>query len=119
MGLQHGPEHDGDVPHVPRLFAGHDCGRRRLDHQHGLGGGLDVGAPGNVGVDHVEVGGGRIVLQRDGELLDAEATLTDERIEAAVGKVLEAGLRTPDIASVGEATVGTIEMAAAVRAALV
>ena len=42
-----------------------------------------------------------------------------QRIEAAVGKVLEAGLRTPDIASVGEATVGTIEMAAAVRAALV
>ena len=42
-----------------------------------------------------------------------------QRIEAAVGKVLEAGLRTPDIASVGEATVGTVEMAAAVRAALV
>ena len=42
-----------------------------------------------------------------------------QRIEAAVGKVLEAGLRTPDIASDGEATVGTIEMAAAVRAALV
>lgn len=42
-----------------------------------------------------------------------------QRIEAAVGKVLEAGLRTPDIANVGEATVGTIEMAAAVRAALV
>jgi len=42
-----------------------------------------------------------------------------QRIEAAVGKVLEAGLRTPDIAGNGEATVGTVEMAAAVRAALV
>ncbi len=42
-----------------------------------------------------------------------------QRIEAAVGKVLEAGLRTPDIAGSGEATVGTVEMAAAVRAALV
>ena len=42
-----------------------------------------------------------------------------QRIEAAIGKVLEAGLRTPDIAGNGEATVGTVEMAAAVRAALV
>ena len=42
-----------------------------------------------------------------------------QRIEAAVGKALEAGLRTPDIAGSGEATVGTVEMAAAVRAALV
>lgn len=42
-----------------------------------------------------------------------------QRIESAVGKVLEAGLRTPDIAGSGEATVGTVEMAAAVRAALV
>lgn len=42
-----------------------------------------------------------------------------QRIEAAVGKVLEAGLRTPDIAGSGEATVGTVEMAVAVRAALV
>jgi 3-isopropylmalate dehydrogenase len=42
-----------------------------------------------------------------------------QRIEAAVGKVLEAGLRTPDIAGAGEATVGTVEMAEAVRAALV
>jgi 3-isopropylmalate dehydrogenase len=42
-----------------------------------------------------------------------------QRIEAAVGKVLESGLRTPDIAGAGEATVGTIEMAEAVRAALV
>ena len=42
-----------------------------------------------------------------------------QRIEVAVGKVLEAGLRTPDIAGSGETTVGTVEMAAAVRAALV
>lgn len=42
-----------------------------------------------------------------------------QRIETAVGKVLEAGLRTPDIAGTGEVTVGTVEMAEAVRAALV
>ncbi|MCS6945622.1 MAG: 3-isopropylmalate dehydrogenase [Sutterellaceae bacterium] len=40
------------------------------------------------------------------------------RIETAVGKVLAAGLRTPDIASPGMRMVGTREMAAAVVAAL-
>jgi 3-isopropylmalate dehydrogenase len=37
-----------------------------------------------------------------------------ERIEAAVDAVLERGLRTPDLAGEGEATVGTAEMTAAV-----
>jgi 3-isopropylmalate dehydrogenase len=41
-----------------------------------------------------------------------------ERIEAAVGKVLDQGLRTPDIAAKGQATVGTAEMGDAVVAAL-
>ncbi|MFQ5643687.1 MAG: 3-isopropylmalate dehydrogenase [Thiogranum sp.] len=41
-----------------------------------------------------------------------------DRIEAAVGKVLDQGLRTPDIAAAGQATVGTIEMGDAVVAAL-
>jgi 3-isopropylmalate dehydrogenase len=40
------------------------------------------------------------------------------RIEQAVGKVLDAGLRTPDIASPGMRTVGTPEMGDAVTAAL-
>ncbi len=41
-----------------------------------------------------------------------------ERIEAAVGKVLDQGLRTPDIAAHGQSTVGTAEMGDAVVAAL-
>jgi 3-isopropylmalate dehydrogenase len=41
-----------------------------------------------------------------------------ERVEAAVGAVLDAGLRTPDIAADGEPTVGTREMGDAVVAAL-
>jgi 3-isopropylmalate dehydrogenase len=41
-----------------------------------------------------------------------------ERVEAAVGKVLDDGLRTPDIASEGMQTVGTTEMGDAVVAAL-
>jgi 3-isopropylmalate dehydrogenase len=41
-----------------------------------------------------------------------------ERIEAAVGKVLDQGLRTPDIAAKGQAAVGTAEMGDAVVAAL-
>jgi 3-isopropylmalate dehydrogenase len=41
-----------------------------------------------------------------------------ERVEAAVGVVLDAGLRTPDIASDGEPTVGTQAMGDAVVAAL-
>ena len=41
-----------------------------------------------------------------------------ERIEAAVGKVLDDGLRTPDIASEGMQTVGTAEMGDAVVTAL-
>ena len=40
------------------------------------------------------------------------------RIEAAVGAVLDRGLRTPDIAAEGEATVGTVEMGDAVIDAL-
>jgi len=40
------------------------------------------------------------------------------RLEAAVGKVLDQGLRTPDIAAVGQASVGTAEMGEAVVAAL-
>jgi 3-isopropylmalate dehydrogenase len=40
------------------------------------------------------------------------------RIESAVSAVLAQGLRTPDIASVGEPTVGTIAMSDAVLAAL-
>ena len=40
------------------------------------------------------------------------------RIEAAVGAVLDRGLRTPDIAADGEATVGTVEMGDAVIDAL-
>ncbi len=46
-----------------------------------------------------------------------EPALAD-RIEQAVGKVLDAGLRTPDIASSGMRTVGTVEMGNAVVAAL-
>jgi 3-isopropylmalate dehydrogenase len=41
-----------------------------------------------------------------------------ERIEAAVGRVLDQGLRTPDIAANGQPTVGTAEMGNAVVAAL-
>jgi 3-isopropylmalate dehydrogenase len=41
-----------------------------------------------------------------------------ERLEAAVGVVLDAGLRTPDIASDEEPTVGTRAMGDAVVAAL-
>jgi 3-isopropylmalate dehydrogenase len=41
-----------------------------------------------------------------------------ERIEAAVDAVLEQGLRTPDLASDGELTVGTAEMTEAVLAEL-
>jgi len=41
-----------------------------------------------------------------------------ERIEAAVGRVLDQGLRTPDIAAGGQATVGTVQMGDAVVAAL-
>ena len=41
-----------------------------------------------------------------------------ERIEAAVGKVLDDGLRTPDIASEGMQTVGTAGMGDAVVTAL-
>lgn len=41
-----------------------------------------------------------------------------ERVEQAVGRVLDDGLRTPDIASAGMRTVGTREMGAAVVAAL-
>ena len=40
------------------------------------------------------------------------------RIETAVGKVLDQGLRTPDIAAEGQASVGTSEMGDAVVAAL-
>ena len=40
------------------------------------------------------------------------------RIEAAVGRVLDDGLRTPDIESPGTTTVGTAEMGDAVAAAL-
>ncbi len=39
-----------------------------------------------------------------------------ERVEAAVDAVLENGLRTPDLAAAGDATVGTEEMTAAVLA---
>ena len=41
-----------------------------------------------------------------------------ERVEVAVGKVLDDGLRTPDIASEGMQTVGTAGMGDAVVAAL-
>jgi 3-isopropylmalate dehydrogenase len=41
-----------------------------------------------------------------------------ERIEQAVGQVLDEGLRTPDIATAGTRTVGTREMGNAVVAAL-
>ena len=41
-----------------------------------------------------------------------------ERIEAAVGSVLDQGLRTPDIAANGQPSVGTAEMGNAVVAAL-
>ena len=41
-----------------------------------------------------------------------------ERVEAAVGSVLDQGLRTPDIAANGQPTVGTAEMGNAVVAAL-
>jgi 3-isopropylmalate dehydrogenase len=41
-----------------------------------------------------------------------------EKVEAAVGAVLDAGLRTPDIASDGEPAVGTQAMGDAVVAAL-
>jgi 3-isopropylmalate dehydrogenase len=41
-----------------------------------------------------------------------------DRIEAAVGQVLDQGLRTPDIAADGQATVGTVEMGDAVVTAL-
>ncbi len=42
-----------------------------------------------------------------------------DRIEKAVGNVLDQGLRTPDIAAEGQPTVGTVEMGDAVVAALV
>jgi 3-isopropylmalate dehydrogenase len=49
-------------------------------------------------------------------------SLNDEasaaRIEAAVSKVLRAGLRTADIARAGERSISTAEMGAAVLAAL-
>ena len=48
--------------------------------------------------------------------LDAEAAA--QSIEAAVGKVLESGLRTGDIASPGQQTVGSREMSDAVLQAL-
>jgi len=41
-----------------------------------------------------------------------------ERIEAAVGRVLDQGMRTPDIAAKGQPSVGTAEMGDAVVAAL-
>jgi 3-isopropylmalate dehydrogenase len=41
-----------------------------------------------------------------------------DAIDAAVGRVLDRGLRTPDIAAAGEATVSTREMGDAVLAAL-
>jgi len=41
-----------------------------------------------------------------------------ERIEQAVSKVLDQGLRTPDIASAGTRTVGTVQMGDAVVAAM-
>jgi 3-isopropylmalate dehydrogenase len=41
-----------------------------------------------------------------------------DRIEAAVGAVLDRGLRTADIAAQGQASVGTAEMGDAVVAAL-
>ncbi len=41
-----------------------------------------------------------------------------DRIETAVGRVLDQGLRTPDIAAGGQATVGTVQMGDAVVAAL-
>ena len=41
-----------------------------------------------------------------------------DRIEAAVGRVLDDGLRTPDIESPGTTVVGTREMGDAVAAAL-
>ena len=41
-----------------------------------------------------------------------------ERIETAVGRVLDQGLRTADIASSGTRRVGTVEMGDAVIAAL-
>jgi len=41
-----------------------------------------------------------------------------ERVEAAVGKVLDQGLRTPDIAAEGQPTVGTARMGDAVVATL-
>ena len=47
-----------------------------------------------------------------------EAPALAVRIEQAVGKVLDAGLRTPDIASPDTRTVGTREMGDAVTAAL-
>ena len=46
-----------------------------------------------------------------------EPVLAD-RIEQAVGKVLDDGLRTPDIAAPGTRTVGTVAMGDAVVAAL-
>ena len=42
-----------------------------------------------------------------------------DRIEKAVGNVLDQGLRTPDIAAEGQSTVGTVKMGDAVVAALV
>ena len=39
-------------------------------------------------------------------------------IEQAVGRVLDEGLRTPDIASAGTRSVGTVEMGDAVVSAL-
>jgi len=47
-----------------------------------------------------------------------DETPAAERIEAAVGRVLDQGLRTPDIAAEGQATVGTVAMGDAVITAL-
>ena len=44
--------------------------------------------------------------------------VTAGRIEAAVGKVLDQGLRTPDISAEGQASIGTVAMGDAVVAAL-
>ncbi len=41
-----------------------------------------------------------------------------DRLERAVGQVLDDGLRTPDIASAGTRTIGTVEMGNAVVEAL-
>jgi 3-isopropylmalate dehydrogenase len=47
-----------------------------------------------------------------------DAVAAAERIEAAVGQVLDQGLRTPDIMAAGMRQVGTVAMGDAVVAAL-